>query len=469
MCLDCSGRHRSLGVHLSFVRSVQMDSWNDRQVASMRLGGNAQLNAFLAQFGVADLPIEQKYRTAAAALYREQIVARRNNEPVPEDVSLFEAEAEWPPRPSASGGSAPSFAPVGSGGSSAHAPPARGFGSEGPRMTAVPAADPFEEEAERVRRVAANAWSLVSSAVWTGAQQVSESGRQLSSRVAESGWTESVSQRVSHLGTSLREADLVNRVQSGTVDWFSKAATATSSFWNSATEPVWTWIDDDGNERRSPQRRSMGAVTVPVNEGQEDPPHHHQPRPGFSSSPSVGGGGGAATGVSAGAAAPVVASSRSQSGVAPSVGSTPSAYPARGASSAPAPVAASTLEGFDWDMAWGDESDGEEQPSAPPKETPAPLPAENPRQSPHDETPSGTPTATAAAQSSDKAAASDPDPSAFDEWDDFDDALNAQLAEIDLGEPTTESTPTAAARDNTTTAPSGGDGDDVFASVGLKP
>ena len=32
MCLECSGRHRALGVHISFVRSVTMDSWSDKQV-----------------------------------------------------------------------------------------------------------------------------------------------------------------------------------------------------------------------------------------------------------------------------------------------------------------------------------------------------------------------------------------------------------------------------------------------------
>lgn len=39
-CLECSGRHRSLGVHISFVRSVTMDSWTDKQIKSMRVGGN---------------------------------------------------------------------------------------------------------------------------------------------------------------------------------------------------------------------------------------------------------------------------------------------------------------------------------------------------------------------------------------------------------------------------------------------
>lgn len=35
MCLECSGVHRSLGVHLSFVRSVQMDSWTAKQLTQV--------------------------------------------------------------------------------------------------------------------------------------------------------------------------------------------------------------------------------------------------------------------------------------------------------------------------------------------------------------------------------------------------------------------------------------------------
>lgn len=33
ICLECAGKHRSLGVHVSFVRSVYMDTWSPVQVS----------------------------------------------------------------------------------------------------------------------------------------------------------------------------------------------------------------------------------------------------------------------------------------------------------------------------------------------------------------------------------------------------------------------------------------------------
>lgn len=46
ICIACSGIHRSLGVHLTFVRSVNLDSWTAEQVAQMQKWGNARAKAY---------------------------------------------------------------------------------------------------------------------------------------------------------------------------------------------------------------------------------------------------------------------------------------------------------------------------------------------------------------------------------------------------------------------------------------
>eukprot|EP00529_Nitzschia_sp_RCC80_P001005 CAMPEP_0113453914 /NCGR_PEP_ID=MMETSP0014_2-20120614/7598_1 /TAXON_ID=2857 /ORGANISM="Nitzschia sp." /LENGTH=544 /DNA_ID=CAMNT_0000345313 /DNA_START=46 /DNA_END=1680 /DNA_ORIENTATION=- /assembly_acc=CAM_ASM_000159 len=55
VCLECSGSHRRLGVHIAFVRSVNLDAWKDWEVIAMENGGNSKINAIfeakLAQSG----------------------------------------------------------------------------------------------------------------------------------------------------------------------------------------------------------------------------------------------------------------------------------------------------------------------------------------------------------------------------------------------------------------------------------
>uniref|UniRef100_A0A8C0X873 ADP-ribosylation factor GTPase-activating protein 1 n=1 Tax=Castor canadensis TaxID=51338 RepID=A0A8C0X873_CASCN len=75
ICLECSGRHRGLGVHLSFVRSVTMDKWKDIELEKMKAGGNAKFREFLQTQEDYDpgWSLQDKYNSRAAALFRDKV------------------------------------------------------------------------------------------------------------------------------------------------------------------------------------------------------------------------------------------------------------------------------------------------------------------------------------------------------------------------------------------------------------
>ena len=72
ICLDCSGYHRRLGVHLSFVRSIDMDEWTEDQLKVMQLGGNAEARKFFKQYGVHEV-------TSVRSLSRPKVTTHADN------------------------------------------------------------------------------------------------------------------------------------------------------------------------------------------------------------------------------------------------------------------------------------------------------------------------------------------------------------------------------------------------------
>ena len=102
VCIKCSGKHRSMGVAVSQVRSVAMDHWTYMEVVSMLEGGNAQLGGFFQRHALTKKEFEKqqdiskqkseqpcnksrqltaenvtsvRYKTKAALFYKNQLEA----------------------------------------------------------------------------------------------------------------------------------------------------------------------------------------------------------------------------------------------------------------------------------------------------------------------------------------------------------------------------------------------------------
>eukprot|EP00467_Chlorarachnion_reptans_P015929 CAMPEP_0114525462 /NCGR_PEP_ID=MMETSP0109-20121206/22437_1 /TAXON_ID=29199 /ORGANISM="Chlorarachnion reptans, Strain CCCM449" /LENGTH=378 /DNA_ID=CAMNT_0001707045 /DNA_START=41 /DNA_END=1177 /DNA_ORIENTATION=- len=77
LCLECAGKHRGMGVEMSFVRSLTLDAWSDPEVQLMLHGGNQRFLDHCESCKVPRwLPLHLKYKNEHTLRYKKALEGR---------------------------------------------------------------------------------------------------------------------------------------------------------------------------------------------------------------------------------------------------------------------------------------------------------------------------------------------------------------------------------------------------------
>ncbi|KAI7847728.1 hypothetical protein BDC45DRAFT_525168 [Circinella umbellata] len=76
LCQDCAAAHRNLGVHISFVKSTTLDTWNGEQLEMMRQGGNQAAHDALGDHVLNYKDIHAKYTSKNALQYKKKLLIK---------------------------------------------------------------------------------------------------------------------------------------------------------------------------------------------------------------------------------------------------------------------------------------------------------------------------------------------------------------------------------------------------------
>lgn len=80
LCMECASIHRSFGVRISVVKSINMDKWTEEGYLKMKYGGNDKFKEFLMIQEIISLPISEKYKTEAVKDYKKSLQETVNKE-----------------------------------------------------------------------------------------------------------------------------------------------------------------------------------------------------------------------------------------------------------------------------------------------------------------------------------------------------------------------------------------------------